>query len=90
MIGSLSLSQTNFTLPLELRDALDLEDLDAFPISPFEKRNKEMMVYTEGLKKMPVPEKLTLEEAVGVFEVWKGTEVIGRGTFSICLTFCCN
>ncbi|KAF8889525.1 mitochondrial ribosomal death-associated protein 3-domain-containing protein [Gymnopilus junonius] len=82
VIGSLSLSQTNFVLPVELHDALDLEDLDAYPISPFAKRNREMMVYTEGLKKLAVPEKLTLEEAIGVFEVWKGTEVIGTGTAS--------
>ncbi|PPQ75486.1 hypothetical protein CVT26_015908 [Gymnopilus dilepis] len=81
VIGALSLSQTSFTLPLELRDALDLEDLDAYPISPFAKRNKEMFAYTEGLQKMAVPEKLTLAEAAGVFEVWKGTKVVGRENY---------
>ena len=38
-----------------------------------------MFAYTEGLQKMAVPEKLTLAEAAGVFEVWKGTKVVGRG-----------
>ncbi|KAF4610525.1 hypothetical protein D9613_006518 [Agrocybe pediades] len=78
VLGALSVSQTLHPVPLELSDALGLEDMHAFPISPFQKRNKEMLLYTEGLKKLAVPEKLTLEEATGVFEVWKGRKAIGR------------
>ena len=38
-----------------------------------------MVEYTKGLKKFEVPDKLTLEEAVGVFEIWKGLKVFGSG-----------
>ncbi|KDR70846.1 hypothetical protein GALMADRAFT_810886 [Galerina marginata CBS 339.88] len=78
VLGALSVSQTHHPLPLELRDALQLDNLAAFPASPFQKRNRDMLVYTEGLKKLELPEKFTLEEAVGVFDLWKGRNVIGR------------
>jgi len=82
VLGALSVSQTLNPVPIELSDALELEDMHAFPISPFLKRNKDMLTYTEGLNKLVVPEKLTLEEATGMFEVWKGRNAIGRGMSS--------
>lgn len=78
MLGAISASRTSHPTPLELRDALDLHTKD-YPIaSPYEKRNKTLLQYAEGLKAMEVPEKLTLAEAIGVFEIWKGQQVFGR------------
>lgn len=42
-----------------------------------------MVGYTQGLKNIAVPEKLTLEEAIGVFEIWKEQQVFGRGVSSL-------
>lgn len=88
MLGALSLSQTNYPLSLELRDALELHDTDPYPISPFLKRNKDLLEYAQGLKKLEVPEKLTHEEATGIFEMWKGKNAVGHSeTFSRHLAF---
>lgn len=45
-----------------------------------------MVEYTKGLRKFEVPDKLTLEEAVGVFEVWKGLKVFGSGKQKVFVT----
>ncbi|KAF8961983.1 mitochondrial ribosomal death-associated protein 3-domain-containing protein [Flammula alnicola] len=81
ILGSISASRTTHPLPLELRDALALNSPDLRPVSPYEKRNKTMLEYAEGLRSLEVPEKLTLAEAVGVFEVWKQQQVFGNEKF---------
>lgn len=78
-LGAICATQSTNPLPLELRDALELDELDTRTITDYDKRNQTMVGYTNGLKKFPVPEKLTLEEAVGVFEIWKGMKVFGSG-----------
>ncbi|KAH9479917.1 37S ribosomal protein S23, mitochondrial [Psilocybe cubensis] len=78
VFGALSLSQSNYPLPLELRDALQLQELDAYPVSPYLKRSKDMLAYTEGLRKLEVPAKLSMQEALAVFEIWKKRMAIGK------------
>jgi len=78
VLGSISSAQTTNPIPLELRDTLNLEYLDKRPISPYEKRNQILLDYAAGLKPLEVPAKLSLEEAAGIFEVWKGIKAIGR------------
>ncbi len=58
-----------------------LDELDTRVVTEYDKRNRTMMEYTRGLKKLEVPEKLTLEEAVGIFEIWKGMKVFGSGGY---------
>ncbi|KAJ3506132.1 hypothetical protein NLJ89_g7035 [Agrocybe chaxingu] len=77
VLGAISASQSTNPLPLELRDALDLSSLDKRPVSVYDKRDRVLSGYAEGMQKLEVPAKLTLEEAVGVFEVWKGQGVFG-------------
>ncbi|KAF9529627.1 mitochondrial ribosomal death-associated protein 3-domain-containing protein [Crepidotus variabilis] len=77
VIGAISAAQSTNPLPIELRDALELDKLDTRVITEYDKRNKTMIGYTQGLKKFDVPEKLTLEEAIGVFEIWKGVKAFG-------------
>jgi len=64
---------------LELRDILNLHDENYRIASPYEKRNRVLLEYAQGLKNVEVPEKLTLAEAAGVFEIWKEQQVFGRG-----------
>jgi hypothetical protein len=80
ILGSVSSAQTTNPIPLELRDTLNLEYLDKRPISLYEKRNQILLDYASGLKSLEVPAKLSLEEAAGIFELWKGVKVFGRST----------
>ncbi|EAU90026.1 mitochondrial carrier protein [Coprinopsis cinerea okayama7 len=68
-IGALTASDTTFTIPLELRDALSLGY--AHPPSPYDKRSKELLGYTQGLKTIEVPERFSVSEASSLFEMWK-------------------
>jgi len=68
---------------LELRDTLNLEYLDKRPISSYEKRNQVLLDYAAGLKPLEVPAKLSMEEAAGIFEVWKGVKAFGRSQSSL-------
>ena len=79
VFGAICSTQSTNPIPTELRDALDLGDFDTRFITEYNKRNQAMLDYTNGLKKFEVPEKLTLEEAVGLFEIWKGMKVFGSG-----------
>jgi small subunit ribosomal protein S29 len=75
-----------FPLPLELRDALKL-DYD-HPMSPYDKRSPLLLEYAQGLKALPVPEKLTIEEASSLMSIWKNENVlVGGKLFSSLLFF---
>ena len=90
-MGAISTSQSTNPLPIELRDALHLDELDTRVVTDYDKRNRTMIQYTRGLKKLEVPEKLTLEEAVGIFEIWKGMKVFGSGVYRFgCIKFSLN
>ena len=77
IMGAINSSDTMFTLPLELRDTLKL-DYD-HPMSPYDKRSPELLGYAQGLKALPVPEKLTLEEASSLMSIWKNENVLVGG-----------
>lgn len=61
------MSDTQFPLPNELRQALQV---DSRPLNAYIKLSPEVLEYTEGLQTVPVPEKLTVAEAAAMFEVW--------------------
>ena len=76
-MGAINSSDTMFTLSLELRDTLKL-DYDR-PMSPYDKRFPELLEYARGLRSLPVPEKLTLEEASSLMSIWKNENVLVGG-----------
>jgi len=78
-MGAITSSDTMFTLPLELRDTLKL-DYD-HPMGPYDKRSPVLLDYAQGLKALPVPEKLTLEEATSLMSIWKSENVLVGGEF---------
>ena len=82
-MGAITSSDTMFTLPLELRDTLKL-DYD-HPMSPYDKRSPVLLEYAQGLKALPVPEKLTLEEATSLMSIWKNENVLVGGKLFISL-----
>jgi len=92
VFSAICCTQSTNPIPIELRDALELDGLDTRIITEYNKRNQTIVGYTRGLQGFEVPEKLTLEEAVGVFEIWKGMKVFGSGKpnppfFNICNRF---
>ena len=76
-MGAINASDPMFPLPLELRDSLKL-DYD-HPMSPYDKRSPLLFEYTKGLKALPVPEKLTLDEASSLMSIWKNENVLVGG-----------
>ncbi|TEB25788.1 mitochondrial carrier protein [Coprinellus micaceus] len=68
-IGALTESDTAYAVPLELKDALNLES--RHPVSPYDKRDQVKLGYTEGLKGLKVPERMSTNEMAGLFSVWK-------------------
>lgn len=79
-MGAITCSDTMFTLPLELRDTLKL-DYD-HPMSPYDKRSAMLLEYAQGLRALPVPEKMTLEEATSLMSLWKNENVLVGGKLS--------
>ncbi|KAF7973891.1 hypothetical protein HWV62_14026 [Athelia sp. TMB] len=75
ILGATSTTNTTFPLPLELAEALSSREAasplplpaSAYAYTP---RSNPMKAYARGLKALPVPARLTPEEAAGVFEVW--------------------
>ena len=68
-MGAITASETRYALPLELRDTLGLGYHHA--MSPYNRRSEELLAYADGLKALPVPDKLTVAEASSLFEIWK-------------------
>jgi len=78
-MGAVNSSDPMFTVPLELRDALNL-DYD-HPMSPYDKRSPLLLEYAKGLKALLVPEKLTLEEASSLMSIWKSRHVLAGANY---------
>lgn len=71
------MSDTQFPLPLELREALQLSSDP--PASPYVKRSSDLVHYSQGLKPYAVPEKLELAEAAAIFEMWMNDKALHTG-----------
>lgn len=55
-------------------------------MSPYDKRSKELLAYANGLKALPVPDKLTVAEASSLFEIWKDDMAINSSE-CVCVRF---
>ncbi|KAG6887040.1 hypothetical protein C0992_001077 [Termitomyces sp. T32_za158] len=73
-VGAITTSDTQYKLPLELKDALNLPH-ERFK-SVYDKRSRPLMEYTTGLKALNVPEQLSLVEAASLYEVWKDDKAL--------------
>jgi small subunit ribosomal protein S29 len=78
-MGALTESDTAYAVPLELKDALNLES--RHPVSPYDKRDQVKLGYTEGLKGLKVPERMSTNEMAGLFSVWKDDMALTTGEF---------
>jgi small subunit ribosomal protein S29 len=86
VVGAISSDHTLFQLPIELREALGLPYEK--PTGPYVKRSAEMVEYTRGLKALPVPDRLSVEEAATMFEVWKDDNGLNAREYLTLMPFC--
>ncbi|CAL1715369.1 unnamed protein product [Somion occarium] len=68
VVGALSEGRADFVTPLELCEALGLPF--PRPAGPYVRRVPEIVDYSQGLQKLAVPEKLSIDEAASLFDVW--------------------
>jgi small subunit ribosomal protein S29 len=68
VVGALSLSDQTYGLSQELRHALGLQPW--LRPSPHLKVAPEITAFTKGIQHVNVPEKLNVNEAASLFEVW--------------------
>ncbi|KAF8835956.1 hypothetical protein BDN67DRAFT_912078 [Paxillus ammoniavirescens] len=69
VLGALSSTNANFKLPLELAEALGLPPPSSG--GPYAKRSPVLQDYAKGLERVAVPDALTVQEAMEVFDVWR-------------------
>jgi small subunit ribosomal protein S29 len=83
VLGALSMANTTFGAPIELRESLKLGHGTA---GPYTKRSSVLASYAEGLTNVPVPESLAVPEAASVFDIWMKDKAIPRGArrFILC------
>lgn len=78
VLGALSYTNPQFTVPSILTDALDLAPTAGYtPLLPYpyDETPKELYGYIDGIQAFNVPESLELEEASRLFEVWMKRKV---------------
>jgi small subunit ribosomal protein S29 len=68
VVGALSLSDKTYGLSQELRHALGLQPW--LRPSPYPKVAPEITAFTKGIQLVNVPERLNVNEAASLFEVW--------------------
>ncbi|KAI0642367.1 mitochondrial ribosomal death-associated protein 3-domain-containing protein [Trametes meyenii] len=74
VLGALSTQNTTYRTPLELVEALGLEP--QAPAGPYVRREAELVEYAKGLQNFPVPDKLTVDEAASIFDVWQEAKAL--------------
>ncbi|KAI0664394.1 mitochondrial ribosomal death-associated protein 3-domain-containing protein [Cubamyces menziesii] len=73
-LGALSSQNTTFRAPLELIESLGLPPNG--PTNPYVPRQPELIEYAKGLKNFVVPERLTVDEAASIFELWQQSKAL--------------
>ncbi|KAG9127918.1 Class II abasic (AP) endonuclease [Ceratobasidium sp. 392] len=68
VLGANSSANPRFLEPLPLKEALGVIPLGT--VSPYERRNKNIVSYVSGLKGLPIPSKMRVDEAASMFDVW--------------------
>ncbi|KAG8748410.1 37S ribosomal protein S23 mitochondrial [Ceratobasidium sp. 414] len=68
VLGATSSTNSRFLEPLPLKEALGT--IASGTVSPYERRNKNIVAYASGLKGFPIPSKMRVDEAASMFDVW--------------------
>jgi small subunit ribosomal protein S29 len=68
VVGAISSTNTTYSLSPELRVALGIQP--ELENSPFARVPAEITEFTQGIKPVEVPSKLSVSEASAMFEIW--------------------
>lgn len=68
VLGAISNTDARFLAPLPLKEALGIVEPGA--ASLYERRNKDIVFYSSGIKGLQVPSKMQIGEAASMFDVW--------------------
>lgn len=60
------MSLTQFPLPVEFHKGINPD----LVVDPYTKMRQSLLQYAQGLRSIPVPERLELNEAAAMFELW--------------------
>ncbi|KAI9573918.1 mitochondrial ribosomal death-associated protein 3-domain-containing protein [Boletus coccyginus] len=74
VIGALSTTNVEFRPPLELTEALGIPPV--LYDGPHVKRSSMLQTYAKGLERVAVPDALTVQEAMEVFDLWSKDNAI--------------
>jgi len=74
VIGAISSTNTRYSLPLVLREALNMPE-DRFA-TPYNYRSPALQTYSAGLRHFELPSRLTIPEAIALFELWEQTHAL--------------
>jgi small subunit ribosomal protein S29 len=84
VLGAVSSTNPQFMVPLELREALAVENGQP-AIGGRVPRSKTLQDYARGLRNIAVPAQLSVDEAATLFEVWmKDKALYGGELFVAC------
>ena len=74
IVGSLSMSNTDFAVPYELRNVLGL--VPDFSLHQLAARKPAYEDYTKGLRREWVPPRMSVSEAAAMTEVWEHNQAL--------------
>lgn len=77
VLGAITMTDTTFQVPLELREALALSH--DTPVTAYDRRNWDLIQYSKGLQSIPVPSQLKLNEAASLYQVWGEDRALNDG-----------
>jgi hypothetical protein len=83
VLGAVSRTNAQFPVPLELREALRLSE--ERPTNARVTRAATFRDYASGLRSLPVPAQLSLDEAAALFEVWMKDRALYGGACGVCV-----
>jgi len=84
VLGAVTMTDPSYPVPIELREQLNIPHAQA--TSAYEKKTKESIEYARGLKAIPVPEQLSLDEASGLFDLWMKDRALSASKSPVHLT----
>ncbi|KAL0953378.1 hypothetical protein HGRIS_004618 [Hohenbuehelia grisea] len=83
VLGAINASDPSYAIPLELREALSLPHTR--PPSPYDTRSRTLIEYTDGLRPLAVPDKLSVNEAASIYEIWMKDKAFDSGLLPYCV-----
>lgn len=80
MLGALSLYNTSYLPTTEIYEALNLDLTHGKRPGAYVKRSEALQHYATGLQAFPLPSRLEISEAAGIFDAWHKDRALHSST----------